>query len=125
MRRHLNVGRGYPPRLAGYVFTTIFVGTPLAAGAAFAFFGDPPSLREVAGLAVFFALTLAAELRPVPADLEGKHLVSLAFVFLVATQLLYTWEASVLIGAAAIAAAQLPGNTSKLKLIFNTAVYAI
>src|SRR5437868_12908874 len=98
MRRSHNVGRGYPPRLFGFVLATIVAGTTLTAGAVYGLASHMPPGRALVGISVFFALTLLAEFRPVPVDLEGKHLVSLAFVFVVASQLLYSWESSVLIG---------------------------
>ena len=51
---------------------------------------------------MFFAFALLAEWRPVPIDPAGRRDVSLAFVFIIATQLLFGWEWSVLSGAAGI-----------------------
>src|SRR5207253_5438071 len=95
------------------------------AGAVYGLASHMPPGRALVGISVFFALTLLAEFRPVPVDLEGKHLVSLAFVFVVASQLLYSWESSVLIGAAAIGVAQVPLRVRPLKLLFKSFVYAV
>jgi diguanylate cyclase (GGDEF)-like protein len=97
----------------------------LAVGAGFRLVQRPLTAREILGVTVFVALTLLAELRPVPVDLNATHVVSLAFIFVVASQLLYSWEWSVLIGATAMAAAQLPRRVPALKLVFNAAVYAV
>ena len=51
---------------------------------------------------MFFVFTLLAEWRPVPIDPAGNRLVSLAFVFIIASGLIFGWEWSVLIGARAI-----------------------
>ena len=125
MRRLLNLGRGYPPRLLAFVATTAVVGAALAAGAALQVASSTLSTRTAAGVAVFFALALVAEMRPVPLDAEGQRLVSLAFVFVVASQPLFGWQWSVVIGATAIAGAMLPLRVDALKLAFNSAVYAI
>jgi diguanylate cyclase (GGDEF)-like protein len=125
VRRLLNVGRGYPPRLLGLLLATNLVGVPLVAGAALRGALSVPSTRTLLGVGVFFALALVAELRPVPIDIEGQRLVSLAFVFVVASRPLFGWEWSVLIGAAAIGVAMIPDRVELLKLSFNSSVYGI
>jgi diguanylate cyclase (GGDEF)-like protein/putative nucleotidyltransferase with HDIG domain len=125
VRRLLNLGRDYPPRLLVFVVATAVAGATVAVGAALHLASSPPSTRTAAGVAVFFVLALAAELRPVPLDAEGERLVSLAFVFVVASQPLFGWEWSVAIGATAIAGAMLPLRVDFLKLAFNSAVYAV
>jgi diguanylate cyclase (GGDEF)-like protein len=125
MRRPRDAGSGLPPRLFGYVLAVTTAGMALVVGAGFRLTQQPVGPKELIGVVVFVALTLLAELRPVPVDLEATHVVSLAFIFVVASQLLYSWEWSVLIGATAMAAAQLPGRTPPLKLVFNASVYAV
>jgi diguanylate cyclase (GGDEF)-like protein len=125
VRRLLNADRGYSPRLLAYVLTTLVVGVALVTGAALRGISERPSTGAAAGIAVFFALTLLAELCPVPIDVAGDRLVSLAFVFVVASGPLFGWEWSVVIGAAAIAVAQVPSRVPALKLSFNSAVYGI
>jgi diguanylate cyclase (GGDEF)-like protein len=125
VRRLLNADRGYPPRLLAYVLTTVVVGVPLVIGAALRGASEVHSGGTAVGIAAFFALALLAELCPVPIDVAGERLVSLAFVFVVASGPLFGWEWSVVVGAAAIAVAQVPSRVSPLKLLFNSSVYGI
>ncbi|HKC19738.1 MAG TPA: GGDEF domain-containing protein, partial [Candidatus Dormibacteraeota bacterium] len=125
--RHLiESERGYPPRLLGFVLPTIAVGIPIAVGAAAHLIGHSRlSAYLVVGIVVFSVLALAAELRPVPLDLEGEWLVSFAFVFVVSGVLILGWAWGVLIGTASIFFAQLPTRPGSLRLAFNTAAYAL
>ena len=125
--RHLiDLGRGYPPRLLGFALPTVAVGLPLVAGAvAHIVGGARPTPHVVVAVAVFFLLALAAELRPVPLDVEGEWLVSYAFVFVVSGVLILGWAWGTLIGTASIFFAQLPVRPGLLRLSFNSAVYAV
>lgn len=125
VRRLLSVDRGYSPRLLAYVLATVVVGVPLVTGAALRGGLELHSVGAAVGIAVFFALALLAELCPVPIDVAGDRLVSLAFVFVVASGPLFGWEWPIVVGAAAIAAAQVPARISPLKVLFNSAVYGI
>ena len=77
------------------------------------------------GIAMFFCFAMLAEWRPVPIDPAGRRLVSLAFVFIISSQLLFGWEWSVLTGAAAIAVSMAFSRAEPLKIFFNSATYAI
>jgi diguanylate cyclase (GGDEF)-like protein/putative nucleotidyltransferase with HDIG domain len=124
--RHLIQGRGYPPRLLGFALPTIAVGLPIVAGAVAHIIGhNRPSAHVALGIVVFFLLVLAAELRPVPLDVNGKWLVSFAFVFVVSGVLILGWAWGILIGTVSIFFAQLPKRPGPLRIAFNTAVYAI
>lgn len=125
--RHLiDLGRGYPPRLLGFALPTVAVGLPLVVGAvAHIVGGVRPTPHIVVAVVVFFLLALAAELRPVPLDVEGEWLVSYAFVFVVSGVLILGWAWGTLIGTASIFFAQLPVRPGLLRLSFNSAVYAV
>lgn len=125
--RHLiELARGYPPRLLGFALPIIAVGLPILAGAVTHILGsNRPSAHVALGIVVFFLLALAAELRPVPLDVEGEWLVSYAFVFVVSGVLILGWAWGILIGTASIFFAQLPARPGPLRLAFNSAVYAI
>jgi diguanylate cyclase (GGDEF)-like protein len=116
---------GYPPRLFGYALATIALGAPIAAGAVVQAVLAAPPLHTLVGVGVFFVLTLLAELRPVPLDEESRHVVSLAFIFVAASAILFGWQFGVLIGATAILVAQVVERTTALRTLFNSSVYAI
>ncbi len=119
------IGAALPPRLRWYVLATIAVGVPVAAAAAFSAARSEPSGRTILGVATFFLLAILAEWRPVPIDVEGKRLVSLAFVFIISSQLLFGWQWSTLIGALGISLAMALDRSDPIKVAFNGAAYAI
>ena len=119
------LGGGLPPRLRRHVLATIAVGVPVAAAAVVACVRSDPGGGKLAGVATFFALAVLAEWRPLPIDVEGGRLVSLAFVFIVASQLLFGWQWSVLIGALAIGLVMALERDEPVKAAFNAATYAI
>ena len=73
----------------------------------------------------FLALTILAELKPVPSTRRGNRLVSLAFIFIVSSQIIFGWEYGVLVGAAGLVVAQVVNPTLLLRASFNTAVYIV
>jgi diguanylate cyclase (GGDEF)-like protein/putative nucleotidyltransferase with HDIG domain len=125
MPKMLNIGQSLPPRLRWYVLATIAIGVP-ATGVAVAVSTQAHlTPRMLVGIATFFLLTMLAEWRPVPIDPEGKRLVSLAFVFIISSEILFGWEWSVLIGAVGISLAMTLDRVQPIKVAFNGATYAI
>ena len=86
---------------------------------------EPPDAAKAIGMVVFFLCALGAELKPVSLDIAGKRVVSLAFVFIVSAQILFGWEAGVVVGAAAMLISQVTDWRGPLKVVFNCSVYAI
>jgi diguanylate cyclase (GGDEF)-like protein/putative nucleotidyltransferase with HDIG domain len=125
MRRFSNSALALPSRLHWYVLATCVVGAPVVVGAAAAAFMSHPSPRSILGIAMFFCFMILAEWRPVPIDPAGRRLVSLAFVFIISSQLLFGWEWSVLSGAIAIGLATTFARDEPFKVAFNSATYAI
>jgi diguanylate cyclase (GGDEF)-like protein/putative nucleotidyltransferase with HDIG domain len=125
MRRFSNSALALPSRLHWYVLATCGVGVPVVAGAAVSAAMSHPSARSSLGVVMFFCFAILAEWRPVPIDPAGRRLVSLAFVFIIASQLLFGWQWSVLTGAAAIGLAMTFARVDPLRVVFNSAAYAI
>src|SRR5256885_11053374 len=120
-----NIGQSLPPRLRWYVLATIAIGVPATGVAMGLSTRAHLTPRVVIGIATFFFLTMLAEWRPVPIDPEGKRLVSLAFVFIISSEILFGWEWSVLIGAVGISLAMTLDRVPPIKVAFNGATYAI
>src|SRR3954470_14037418 len=116
---------GYPPRLFGFVIAICAIGMPIMAWAGIRLASGDFDLDTALGVAVFFACALVSELKPVSLDVEGKRVVSLAFIFIVSVQVLFGWELGVLVGVLAILIAQLADKVYGLRLVFNCSVYAI
>lgn len=120
-----NIGQSLPPRLRWYVLATIAIGVPATGVALGLSTREHLTPRMVVGIATFFVLTMLAEWRPVPIDPEGKRLVSLAFVFIISSEILFGWQWSILIGAVGISLAMTLDRVQPIKVIFNGATYAI
>ena len=118
------IGRELPPRLRRYVLTAIAAGVPVVAVAAFVAARRPVSAGAALGIVSFFVLAMVAEWRPVPIDVKGERLVSLAFVFIVSSQLLFGWQWSVVVGACAIGLAMALDRYEPIKALFNASTYA-
>jgi diguanylate cyclase (GGDEF)-like protein len=116
---------GYPPRLFGFVIAVSVIGIPIVAAAGFRLATSELDLHKIVGATVFFACALASELKPVSLDVEGKRVVSLAFIFIVSAQVLFGWEYGAAVGVIAILIAQLSDKVYGFRMIFNCAVYAI
>jgi diguanylate cyclase (GGDEF)-like protein/putative nucleotidyltransferase with HDIG domain len=125
MRRLQSIGSELPPRLRWYVLAVIAVGMPVLAVAAATAGREQASGRLVVGIATFLVFTIFAEWRPVPIDPAGKRLVSLAFVFVISSRLIFGWEWSALIGALSIGIAMTAARSAPFKVIFNVATYAL
>ena len=92
-----------PPRLLRYVVMVIAMTVPVAVGAVLKAVASPPSRATLVGVLVFSAAALAAEFKPVPLDEQGARKVSLAFVFLMAAQILFGWQYAVIAALVATA----------------------
>jgi len=117
------VSRTYPPRLLRYITVVIAAAVPVAVGAIARIVESPPHGEVIFGVLVFSIAALATELKPVPLDETGQRSVSLAFVFLMACQVLFGWEYGVLTAVFAMAISQAVDRAPFLRSIFNTSAY--
>jgi diguanylate cyclase (GGDEF)-like protein/putative nucleotidyltransferase with HDIG domain len=116
---------GYPPRLYWYIAAVLGVAVPVAAGAVVRVALDPPDLSAGIGIALFFGLALLADMKPVPLDVENERVVSLAFVFVVASQILFGWEYAVLSAILGVLVSQTFERRPVFRSLFNGGVYGL
>jgi diguanylate cyclase (GGDEF)-like protein/putative nucleotidyltransferase with HDIG domain len=116
---------GYPPRLYWYIGAVLGVAVPVVAGAVVRVALDPPATEAAVGILLFFGLTLLADMKPVPLDVEHERVVSLAFVFVVASQILFGWEYAVLSAIVGVLVSQLVERRPFVRSLFNAAVYGL
>jgi diguanylate cyclase (GGDEF)-like protein/putative nucleotidyltransferase with HDIG domain len=114
-----------PPRLLRYVIAVIALTVPVAVGAVLKAAASPPDRSTLAGVLVFGIAALAAEFKPVPLDEQGARKVSLAFVFLMAAQILFGWQYAVISALVATAIVEFVERGVSLRGTFNASAYAI
>jgi diguanylate cyclase (GGDEF)-like protein len=115
----------YPPRLRWFIRAIVGVTAPLIAGAAVGVALEPPEWRLGLEISLFFAFALLAELRPVPIDEHGETTLSLAFVFVLATLLLFGWQYGVLSGTLSVLIPQLSERRPIGRTLFNVGAHAL
>ena len=74
---------------------------------------------------LFFGLALLADMKPVPLDIENERVVSLAFVFVVSSQILFGWEYAVLSAILGVLVSQMVERRPFVRSVFNAAVYGL
>jgi diguanylate cyclase (GGDEF)-like protein/putative nucleotidyltransferase with HDIG domain len=116
---------GYPPRLYWYVGAVIGAATPVAAGAVVRVALDTPGVSTAVGVLLFLGLTLLADMKPVPLDVEQDRAVSLAFVFVLATQILFGWQYAVVTATTGVLVSQLVERRPLVRTCFNSAAYGL
>jgi diguanylate cyclase (GGDEF)-like protein/putative nucleotidyltransferase with HDIG domain len=116
-----NLSHTYPPRLLRYVTVMMAATVPVAVGAVLQIAANRPGPGTVAGVLLFFIAATAAEYKPVPLDENGGHTISLAFVFLLSTQVLFGWQYAVLSAIASMVIVQVANRAPALRTGFNSA----
>ena len=115
----------YPPRLRRLIASVVALAIPVVAAAVVGIALDPPDRGEALAVVLFLTLALLAELKPVPIEEEGMSSVSLAFVFILSSVILFGWEYGVLISTVSALVAQLVEHKALDRTAFNTAVYTL
>jgi diguanylate cyclase (GGDEF)-like protein len=116
---------GYPLRLRLLIASVVALAIPVAAGAAVSIALQPSGPQEGFAVALFVALALLAELKPVPLEEDNLSSVSLAFVFILSGAILFGWEYGVVIAAMSALLAQALERKPLTRVAFNTAVYVL
>ena len=116
---------GYPTRLYWYIAAVLGVALPVAAGAVVGVALDHPDVSTGVGVILFFGLALLADMKPVPLDIENERVVSLAFVFVVSSQILFGWEYAVLSAILGVLVSQMVERRPFVRSVFNAAVYGL
>jgi diguanylate cyclase (GGDEF)-like protein len=119
------IRQGYPLRLRLLIGGAVALAIPVVAGAVVSVVLRPPGADETFAVALFVALALLAELKPVPLEEDNLSSVSLAFVFILSGAILFGWEYGVLIAATSALVAQVLERKPPSRIAFNTAVYAL
>jgi diguanylate cyclase (GGDEF)-like protein len=116
---------GFPPRLFGFIAATVSVALPIIVVSLALIAVDPPSWSTALVVLLFFALTLLADLRPVPMDEHGKSEVSIASVFIVTSAILFGWRYAVPLAALSIGLTYVISRRPLSRTLFNGSMYAI
>jgi diguanylate cyclase (GGDEF)-like protein len=116
---------GLPSRLFVYVTAAATVALPLAVAALVRIGLHAPSWSKALIVLLFFALSLVADLRPVPMDEHGKSEVSIASVFIVTAAILFGWEYAVPVAALSIGITYVVNGRSLAHTVFNASMYGI
>src|ERR671933_686843 len=115
-----------PNRLAVLIFPICLAGFGVLVAAGYSFATTPHDARKLIGFAALIAAATLAERFPVPINAEsGGGVVSLTFVFAVATIVLYGWAAGALLLMVATAAIHLVQHRPFQRIAFNVSVLAI
>ncbi len=115
----------YPPRLRRLIASVVALAIPVVAAAAVGIALAPPDAEQALAIILFLTLALLAELKPVPIEEEGMSSVSLAFVFILSSVILFGWEYGILISTVSALVAQLVERKPLDRTAFNTAVYTL
>jgi diguanylate cyclase (GGDEF)-like protein len=112
---------GHPPRLLAVLAPVFAAGTVVFVAAATGFARETHSTETLVGLLALLAASMLAERYPVPVDGADAGGVSLLYVFVVATTILFGWEAGVLL--AVVGTLSQVGRRPLVRVAYNAAVF--
>ena len=120
----MNAPAGLPPRLLAVLVPVCGAGLLTLGYAAYWFAHEPHSGSTLLGLGLIVAASMFAERFPVP--LEGADVggVSLLYVFVVATIVIFGWETAALLAAIGTFT-QLVQHRPTVRVVYNAAVFGI
>src|SRR5712692_11601568 len=120
----MSVTAGLPPRLLAVLVPVCGAGAATLAWAAFRFGSEPHSGRTLLGLALLVMASMFAERFPVPVEGADAGGVSLLYVFVVATIVLFGWQTGALLAAIGTFT-QLLQHRPLIRVSYNAAVFGI
>ncbi len=113
---------GLPPRLLAVLVPVCTAGTLTLAAAAISFVNQDHATGTLLGLAALLAASMFAERFPVPVEGADAGGVSLLYVFVVSTTVLYGWEAGALLAAIGTFT-QLLQHRPAIRVVYNASVF--
>jgi diguanylate cyclase (GGDEF)-like protein/putative nucleotidyltransferase with HDIG domain len=118
---------GLPRRVFVFIAALVVAAVPSMAIALALIALDPPSWKVGLPVLLFAALSLAADLRPVPMDADRNDTVSIANVFIVTTAILFGIRYAVPMAGFSIGVAQLvnAAKARRHRLVFNVSMYSL
>ena len=116
---------GYPPRLRLLIASVLLLALPVVVGAATRVGLRHPTPKVALEALAFLVLAFLADLKPVPLDESGDRSVSLAFVFVLSSQILFGWQYAVLTATVSVLVPQLIERRPLFRTFFNTGVYSL
>jgi len=121
-RPQVTARAGLPPRLLAVLVPVCTAGALALAWAAASFATEPHSSGKLLGLAALLAASMFAERFPVPVEGADAGGVSLLYVFVVATTVLFGWQAGAMLAAIGTFT-QLLQHRPAIRVIYNAAVF--
>src|SRR4051794_20546729 len=118
----MHASAAHPPRLLVVLVPVCAAGAITLLWAAVGFASTPHSSASLLGLAALLAASMFAERFPVPVEGADAGGVSLLYVFVVATAVLFGWEAAALLAAIGTFT-QLLQHRPAIPGIYNAAVF--
>ncbi len=113
---------GLPPRLLAVLVPVCTAGALTLAWAAISFARQDHSTGTLLGLAALLAASMFAERFPVPVEGADAGGVSLLYVFVVSTTVIYGWEAGALLAAIGTFT-QLLQHRPAIRVVYNASVF--
>src|ERR1051326_4554932 len=120
--RQLSARAGLPPRLLAVLVPVCTAGALTLVWAATSFASEPHSSGNLLGLAALLAASMFAERFPVPVEGADAGGVSLLYVFVVATTVLFGWQAGAMLAVVGTFT-QLLQPRPLIRVMYNAAVF--
>jgi len=112
-------------RLLPIVAPVVFAGTFVSVLAVSALAATEPAPATLAGLAALLVAATFVEAFPVPIENVPVGGTSLATVFIVGTAVVYGWAPAVVVGVLAQLLVEVSRRQPAIRVLYNTAVYAL